>query len=112
MKLTDIDYKLILKYYNINAKNLSTLEIKREAEYILAKKLCRCIKTITSYNSKKKTLKKYNVISICKKSVLNNKYIKNYNFTCKKKLKFIPKKGTNILLEKTQNNLKLTKIEE
>lgn len=108
MKLKEKDYKLILKYYNINAEKLSKIDIQKQAEYILAKKLCRCIKKVDSYNSRKNNkLSESNLISICKKSVLSNKNIKNYRFTCKKKQKFIPKKGTNTLLVKTQKKLKL-----
>lgn len=108
MKLTEKDYKLILKYYNINTENLSKKDIQEQAESILAKKMCRCIKKVNSYNSKNgNKLKESNIISICKKSVLNNKNIKIYRFTCKKKQKFIPKKGTNTLLIKTKKNLKL-----
>jgi hypothetical protein len=105
MKLTEKDYKLILKYYNINTEKLSKIEIQQQAESILAQKMCRCIKKVNSYNDNK--LSESNIISICKKSILSNKNIKNYRFTCKKKQKFIPKKGTNIVLIKTKKNLKL-----
>lgn len=108
MKLTNKDYKLILKYYNINTEKLSKIDIQEKAESILAQKICRCIKKVDSYNSKKNNkLSETNLISICKKSVLSDKNIKNYRFTCKKKQKFIPKKGTNTLLVKTQKKLKL-----
>ncbi len=108
MKLTEKDYKLILKYYNINTEHLSKIDIQEQAESILAKKMCRCIKKLDSYNSRNgNKLNEANIISICKKSVLSNKNIKNYRFTCKKKQKFIPKKGTTTLLIKTQKKLKL-----
>ena len=110
MKLTEKDYKLILKYYNINTENLSKTDIQEQAESILAQKMCRCIKKVDSYNSRKNNkLSESNIISICKKSVLSNKNIKNYRFTCKKNQKFIPKKGTNTLLVKTKKNIKLNK---
>jgi hypothetical protein len=110
MKLTEKDYKLILKYYNINTENLSKIDIQEQAESILAEKMCRCIKKVDSYNSRKNNkLSESNIISICKKSVLSNKNIKNYRFTCKKNQKFIPKKGTNTLLFKTKKNIKLNK---
>ena len=108
MKLTEKDYKLILKYYNINTENLSKTDIQEQAESILAQKMCRCIKKVDSYNSRNNNkLSESNIISICKKSVLGNKNIKNYRFTCKKKQKFIPKKGTSIVLVKTQKKIKL-----
>ena len=103
MKLTGKDYKLILKYYNINTENLSKTDIQEQAESILAQKMCRCIKKVDSYNSRNgNKLSESNIISICKKSVLSNKNIKNYRFTCKKNQKFIPKKGTTTLLVKTK----------
>ena len=110
MKLTGKDYKLILKYYNINTENLSKTDIQEQAESILAQKMCRCIKKVDSYNSRNgNKLNEANIISICKKSVLSNKNIKNYRFTCKKKQKFIPKKGTSIVLVKTKKNIKLNR---
>ena len=113
MKLTEKDYKLILKYYNINTENLSKIDIQEQAESILAEKMCRCIKKVDSYNSRKNIkLNESNIISICKKSVLSKKNIKNYRFTCKKNQKFIPKKGTNTLLVKTKKNLKLNRSKE
>jgi hypothetical protein len=113
MKLTEKDYKLILKYYNINTENLSKIDIQEQAESILAKKMCRCIKKVDSYNSRKNNkLSESNIISICKKSVLSKKNIKNYRFTCKKNQKFIPKTGTNTLLVKTKKNIKLNKSKQ
>ena len=110
-KLTEKDYKLILKYYNINTDNLSKKGIQQQAESILAKKMCRCIKKIdytSSSASSSSAKKESNIISICKKSVLSNKNIKNYKFTCKKKQTFLPKKNTTILLVKTKKKLKLS----
>jgi hypothetical protein len=117
MKLSLIpsDYTSILKYYNINTLGMSQLDIKKQAEHILATKMCRCIKTI----QKNKTLKNLSVnavaneeasaIAICKKSVLNNKNLSNFRFTCKKKYKLLPKKSRkNIFLLKTKPKLNLT----
>ena len=113
MNLTEKDYKLILKYYNINIENLSKIDIREQAESILAKKMCRCIKKVDSYNSRKNhKLSESNIISICKKSVLSNKHIKNYRFTCKKKQKFIPKKGTSTVLVKTKKKINLNKSKQ
>ena len=85
MKLTNKDYLEILKFYNINAKNLKKTEIKKKAENILITKLCRCIKTINKFNN-------YNEkesIPICSNSVLKRKKINNFKFTCKKNPKFL-----------------------
>ena len=46
MKLTKKDYTSILKYYKINYENLTSLQIKKNAESILATKLCKCIKKV------------------------------------------------------------------
>ncbi len=105
-RLTQKDYKLILKYYNINTDTLSKKDIQQQAESILAKKMCRCIKTIDRHASGS-SASSANIISICKKSVLGNKNLKNYKFTCKKKQRFIPQKNTNIVLVKTKKKLKL-----
>lgn len=121
LPLIPSDYTSILKYYNINTLGMSQLDIKKQAEHILATKMCRCIKTI----QKSKTLKNSSVnavaaranvandetsaIAICKKSVLNNKNLSNFRFTCKKKYKLLPKKSRkNIFLLKTKPKLNLT----
>lgn len=46
MNVTQRDYLQILTYYNIKKCGLSHNQIKKEAENILATKLCRCIKII------------------------------------------------------------------
>ena len=46
MNLTTQDYKTILNYYNISHKSKTNTWIKRNAEDILANKLCRCIKKV------------------------------------------------------------------
>jgi hypothetical protein len=108
MNLTPSDYNSILKYYNININGLSDLDIKKEAEHILATKMCRCIKKINSDADNEKNESR--AIAICKKSVLGNKNLKNFRFTCKKKYKFIPNKSNkNKILIKTKNKLNLTK---
>lgn len=90
MKLTKQDYLTILNYYNIDGLESKKLkEIKEQAENILAEKLCKCIKKI----QEPKDINEPRSIAICRKSVLNNKGIKASNFTCKKKPRFIKKKG-------------------
>ena len=71
------DHITILKFYNINYKNLSTKQIKEQAEQLLVKKLCRCIKAVS-----KKTGKKLSY-GICKNSVLKHKKLSISKFNCK-----------------------------
>lgn len=90
MVLSHSDYVDILTFYNIEDRNMSKRDVKMLAEDILATKLCRCIKKV---DPKKKDEKK--AIKICRDSVLHKKGIDSYKFKCKKKAKFISKKGTN-----------------
>ena len=85
--LKSTDYNTILKFYNIplDAKNIKTRQSL--AENLLATKLCRCIKTITSKNktNKRKSNKYTNkTISICHNSVIKQKGYTIRKFTCKK----------------------------
>jgi hypothetical protein len=98
MRLTKKDYTSILNYYKIKYDKLTPLQIKNNAESILATKLCKCIKKVSSDESK--------AIAICTNSVLQKKYLKAFRFTCKKKAQFIAKKGrkNGIKLLKTRKN--------
>ena len=99
MKLTKKDYLAILEFYNIVVpEKMKLREIKNRAENILASKLCKCIKKIQNPEEKDEG----RAISICKKSVLNNKGVKAFNFTCKKKQKLLSKKGTQRKLVKVK----------
>ena len=95
MKLTNIDYINILKYYNIYKKNIKKKDIKNIAEKILSDKLCRCIKKTKTKNNNEK-LK----IAICINSVIKKKNLKIFGFNCKNGYKLKSKKNTNILLTK------------
>jgi hypothetical protein len=76
-KLTKADYIKILSFYKKEIPN--TFEsIKSEAENILVKKLCRCIKKIEGENESKS-------IGYCTKTVVNNKGFKRGSFKCKGK---------------------------
>jgi len=108
MKLSQKDYKLILKYYNISYKDLTSNDIKEQAENILAKKMCRCIKKIQK-TTKKENASEIKTISICKNSVITKKKLNNFGFTCKKKIGLTPKKGTSTKLVKINRTLKLNK---
>ena len=101
MKLSNNDYKSILNYYKINFENLSSKQIKNNAEYILATKLCKCIKKVDP------TLKnESNAIALCRDSVVRKKNLKIYRFTCKKRAKLI-EDSSKTKLTKTKRSLTL-----
>jgi hypothetical protein len=75
-ELTNKDYISILNYYNMNIPKSKRL-LKKQAEAIMADKLCRCIKKIDIYNEPKS-------IGICTKTIFNNKGYTRNKFTCKK----------------------------
>lgn len=101
MILTKKEYNEILDYYNVNINNKQNLKtIKKAAENIVLKKLCRCIKSVdqTNMNNESKA------IAICNNSVLKNKNLKISKFTCKNKryIQNLSKKNKNIYLNKTK----------
>ena len=107
MRLSLNDYKLILKYYNIDTSGMKNSTIRKQAEDILAEKLCRCIKAVDKTNFKKET----KAIAVCKNSVLNKKNLKISKFTCKKKKQFLTskknKKKTKLIKTSKKLNFKL-----
>ena len=92
------DYKNILKFYKIDTEPLTNKAIKEKAEHFLAVKLCKCIKNIRAGTGRAGTGtgtgSEKRAISICYNSVLTKKNLKVFKFTCKKKAKLLPKKGT------------------
>ena len=101
--LTLLDYKNILSFYNIPiTSTMKKKKIQELAEDILARKLCRCIKKVKNKNNIKDESK---VIGICKDSVLKKKNVHSYSFKCKKKPRFISKKGTKRKLAKIKKRL-------
>ena len=94
-ELTINDYKRILDYYEKPIPKSKQM-IKKQAEEIIADKLCRCIKKID-----KKYNKKYEsrAIGACTKSVINKKGFIRGSFTCKKKSRIS-------LFKKTKKNRK------
>jgi hypothetical protein len=78
--LTIKEYKDILKFYKIKIPKKHSL-IKKEAENVIADKLCRCIKTFSVKEESKS-------IPICTKSILKKKGFTRGNFSCKNK-KFV-----------------------
>ncbi len=75
--LTNNDYKNILKYYNMKIPK-SNETLKKNAEKIIADKLCKCIKSFDTKDEAK-------AIPICTKSILKKKGFSRGNFSCKKK---------------------------
>jgi hypothetical protein len=76
-ELTNNDYTRILDFYNKPIPKSKRL-LKKQAEKILANKLCKCIKKVDKKNEARS-------IGICTKTVINNKGFKRGKFTCKKK---------------------------
>lgn len=75
--LTNKDYKNILKFYNKKISKSSKIN-KKNAEKILATKLCRCIKSIKTNDKNKAT-------RICTSKIFQNKGLRRGKFTCKKR---------------------------
>lgn len=75
--LTNKDYKSILKFYNKKISVSSKIN-KKNAEKILATKLCRCIKSIKTRDESK-------AIRVCTSKIFQNKGLKRGKFTCKKR---------------------------
>lgn len=82
-KITNNDYKKILLFYNQKI-NKSAKTNKKNAEKILANKLCKCIKSFKLSSELKS-------IRICTSKIFKNKGLKRGKFTCKKRktVKFI-----------------------
>jgi len=77
IKLTRKDYISILKFYKMKIPKNNSL-IKKNAEDIMSKKLCKCIKKIDPVNEEKS-------IGICTKTIFNNKGFTRGKFKCVKK---------------------------
>lgn len=76
-ELTNTDYKQILEYYNKQIPKSRRL-LKKNAEQILACKLCKCIKKIEPINEARS-------IGICTKTIFNRKGYTRGKFKCKGK---------------------------
>lgn len=76
-QLTNKDYISILKYYKLNIPKSKRL-LKKQAEKIMAEKLCKCIKKIDPENEAKS-------IGICTKTIFNRKGYTRGQFECRKK---------------------------
>lgn len=97
MKMTKTDYEKILSYYKIPTANLSSSEVKRKAEDILATKLCKCIKAV------EKKVGTQNAIALCTTSVFEKKGLKYFDMSCKGRAQLQSRKGRR--LAKTRKNI-------
>ena len=93
-QLTINDYKHILEFYNKPIPK-SQILIKKQAEQILATKLCRCIKKVDVKNEARS-------IGICTKTIINNKGYTRGKFSCKNKPLIILSKKKLEKLKKTR----------
>jgi hypothetical protein len=78
--LTESDYKKILEYYDKPVPRSKRL-LKKDAENIMALKLCGCIKKLGPLDPKKEPRS----IGICTRSVFKTKGLKRGTFKCKKR---------------------------
>jgi hypothetical protein len=76
MTLNKKDYTKILKYYNLPIPK-SASELKKQAEEVLALKLCRCIKKVSPSNEAK-------AIGVCTRTIFKRKNLMRGPFTCKR----------------------------
>ena len=99
MEYTDLsldDYKNILKYYN-KPISVSHKEIRRNAEVLMASKLCGCIKKVG-----KKDQTEGRAIGICTRTIFNRKNIKRGSFKCRKRTQ-------SVSMQKKKNSRKTRK---
>ena len=98
--MTKSDYEKILSYYNIPFGNLSTHDLKKKAETILANKVCKCIKAVERKVGPK------NAIALCTASVFGKKGLKYFDMSCKGRAQLHSRKGTTgRRLIKTRKNI-------
>ena len=101
--LSTSDYKLILTHYGQKIPKKTTKKtIKRRAENLIVQKLCACVKKVSkTLKNKNKNKNKQRSIGICAASVIKNRGMKYYKFSCKKRSKI-----TN--LRKTKKKIKFS----
>jgi hypothetical protein len=75
--LTNNDYVQILKYYKLRIPASKKL-LKKQAEKIMAEKLCKCIKKLDPQNEARS-------IGICTNTIFNRKGLSRSKFQCTKK---------------------------
>jgi hypothetical protein len=95
-KITNADYKNILTYYNLDIPK-NNKDIKRQAEDVLALKLCSCIKKIAPLSPENEARS----IGICSKSVFKNKGLTRGKFKCRN--------GRSVSFKKTRKVMSIGK---
>jgi hypothetical protein len=75
-ELTNKDYISILKFYKLNIPKSKRL-LKKQAEKIMAEKLCKCIKKVDPKEEAKS-------IGICTQTIFNKKGYTRGSFQCNK----------------------------
>ena len=86
-ELTNNDYKSILKYYKLNIPKSKKL-LKKQAEKIMAEKLCKCIKKVDPDQEAKS-------IGICTRTIFNRKGYSRGSFQCNNKKQSVKFRKTN-----------------
>lgn len=96
-ELTTKDYTTILKFYKIKIPRSRRL-LKKQAEDIMADKLCKCIKKVDPVYEAKS-------IGICTKTIFNNKGFKRGKFTCtgKRRAKIIKRENNKTRKNKSKS---------
>ncbi len=74
--LNKTDYMKIMKYYKLPVPKSSS-ELKKQAEDVLAFKLCRCIKKVSPTNEPR-------AIGVCTRTIFKRKNLNRGSFTCKR----------------------------
>jgi hypothetical protein len=101
--LIDSDYKKILEYYGEPVPRSKRL-MKKNAEDIMALKLCACIKKLGPLDPKSEPRS----IGICTRTIFKNKGLKRGTFKCKKQRKVQmtknARKGISIGNKNTRKN--------
>jgi len=100
MKLFISDYKKILKFYKLSVPKKS-INIKKKADKIIAKKFCSCIKKV-----QQKFKEEGIAIGICTNSVITKKGYKRGKFKCKKRRTINLHKGGKRRKKKTRRKRK------
>ena len=95
-ELTINDYKHILEYYKKPIPKSKRI-LKLNAEKILARKLCKCIKKIEP-----KGFNEGRAIGICTKTIINSKGYTRGKFSCKKSRKAIIQLNRTNKISKTK----------
>ena len=99
--LLDSDYKKILEYYGETVPRSKRL-LKKNAEDIMARKLCACIKKLGPLDPESEPRS----IGICTRTVFKNKGLKRGTFKCRKPRKIQitkrSRKGISISIKHTR----------